>query len=153
MDTNILSDLRKPKPHPALIDWLAAVQLGALAIAAPSIVEIARGVALLEARQSDAAAPLAAWLTRLLATERILPLDAAAADLLGRMAAVPGLRNLFMTHPRAAHPQMGGDLAIAAIAVTQQATVATRNMRDFSLIAVHVPALRIVNPYTEGAGD
>jgi predicted nucleic acid-binding protein len=148
MDTNVLSDLRKTKRHPALLSWLATAERGSLVIAAPSIVEIAQGIASLEERDPVAAQPLIAWLTKLRATERILPLDAAAAELLGRMAAVRALRNLFTTHPRAATPQFGGDIAIAAIAMTESAAVATRNIRDFGLIATYFPDLQVVNPYS-----
>jgi hypothetical protein len=49
----------------------------------------------------------------ILATHRVLPLDAGAASILGSMSATPALRNLGVTHPRAARPKFGGDLVIS----------------------------------------
>jgi predicted nucleic acid-binding protein len=147
LDTNILNELRKPKRHPALVAWLAGTPGTDLVVSAPSLVEIARGIALLESRDPPAAAQLQPWLEHIVATRRILPLDADAAVMLGRMTTIPALRNLLVTHPGAVRPQLGADLAIAAIAIVNNAAVATRNLRYFRLIAVHFPALTVVAPH------
>ncbi len=93
-------------------------------------------------------AQLTAWRDAIQATQRILPLDAGAARILGRLHAVPALRNLATTPPNARKPRFGGDLVIAAIAVAHNATVATRNRDDFQLIARHCPGLSGIDPWT-----
>ena len=146
MDTDIVSSLRKPRRFPHLVAWFATLPATDIAISAPSVVEIARGIRLRAASDPAEAARLSEWLAALLGTHQCLPLDAAAAALLGNMAAEPALRNLLMTHPGAKRPQLGADLAIAAIAISREAAVATSNARDFRLIRQTFPALHLVIP-------
>jgi predicted nucleic acid-binding protein len=84
----------------------------------------------------------------ILSTHRVLPLDATAASVLGRMYAVPALRSLAVTQPRASRPKLGGDLTIAATAISHGAAVASRNQRDYALIAQHFPKLSGIDPFS-----
>ncbi len=88
------------------------------------------------------------WLRQALATATILPLDAAAADLLGTMWAVPELKNFIISHPAQRRLTTGADLMIAAIVLTRHATLATGNFARFHAIAAHFPRLRMVDPMT-----
>ncbi len=146
LDTDVLSELRLPNPNPNVSAWLTAQPQADLAIAAFSIAEIEYGIARIA--QNALAAQLTAWLNAILGTQRILPLDADAARICGRLLAVPALRNLIAAPPQARKPRFTGDLAIAAIAAAHQAVVATRNVGDFRLIAQHCPGLAGINPWT-----
>ena len=87
-------------------------------------------------------------LAAIMATHRVLPLDGDAARVLGRMHAAPALRRLAVAPPQTRKPRFAGDLAIAATAVAHQASVATRNVADFQLIAQHCPGLAGTDPWT-----
>jgi predicted nucleic acid-binding protein len=147
LDTDVLSELRLPRPDPNVSAWLAAQAQDDLAIAAFSVVEIKYGIARAQ-QNSQLATRLAAWLDAIIATQRILPLNADGARVFGRLLAVPALRNLIAAPPRARKPRFAGDLAIAAIAVAHQATIATRNLMDFRLIAQHCAGLAGIDPWT-----
>jgi predicted nucleic acid-binding protein len=147
LDTNVVSALRQPRRNPNLAAWLAAQSSLEIALASFTVTEIEFGIA--HRPEADAfALHLTEWLDRIIATDRILPLEAEAARLLGRMYATSALRHLAMTLPGMARPRFGGDLIIAATAITNRARVATRNMRDFGLIAQHFPQLRAIDPFT-----
>jgi predicted nucleic acid-binding protein len=146
LDTNVLSELRLPTPDANVATWFAALPEREIAVAPFSLAEISYGIA--SASRARLVAPLTAWLDAILATQRILPLDGAAARVLGRLYATPALRNLATTPPQAKNPRFGGDLAIAATAVVNEAAVATRNIGDFRLIALHCPGLSGVNPWS-----
>jgi toxin FitB len=148
LDTDVLSELRLPSPAPSVAGWFADQAADDIALAAFTITEIEYGIAVLPVRDAAFASRLKTWLEMILATHRVLPLDAGAASVLGRMYAVPALRNLTVTHPRAARPKFGGDLAIAATAISHGAGVASRNHRDFALIAQHFPKLSGIDPFT-----
>ena len=60
------------------------------------------------------------------------------------MQAVHALRNMAIYPPQS--PRFGSDLAIAATAIAASVPLATLNLRDFRLIARHVPDLAVVDP-------
>lgn len=147
LDTNVVSGLRQPRRDPRLTAWLAVQLSDEIALASFTVTEIEFGIA--QRPKADAfASQLTEWLDRIVATNRILPLEAEAARLLGRMYATPALRHLATTHPDMVRPRFGGDLIIAATAIAHAARVATRNVRDFKLIAHHFTELRGIDPFT-----
>lgn len=148
LDTDVLSELRLPDPSPEVLAWFSAMPADELALTSFTITEIEYGIARLPAGDAGFASQLTRWLEAILASHDVLPLDAAAARILGRMYAMPSLRNLAVTHPRATRPRFGGDLAIAATAIAHGAAVATRNLHDFGLIAVSFPQLKGVDPFS-----
>jgi toxin FitB len=148
LDTNVLSELRLPTPDQNVVAWFGAQAEEDLAIASFSVAEIEYGIALTPRSNATLVGQLTGWLEAILATQRILPLDAAAAQVLGRLHAVPALRNLATTPPQARRPRFGGDLVITAVAVAHNAAVATRNLDDFRLIALHCPGLTGLDPWT-----
>jgi hypothetical protein len=147
LDTNVLSELRLPDLDHNVAAWLATVPEEEIAIAAFTVAEIEFGIARTPKAKAILAAQLTTWLEAILATQRILPLDAASARILGRLHAIPALRNLATTPPQARKPSFGGDLIIAAIATAHGTTVATRNVDDFRLITGHCPGLSGINPW------
>jgi toxin FitB len=151
LDTDVLSELRLPNPNPNVTAWFAAQPAADLAIASFSVAEIEYGIARIP-QSGLLATQLTGWLNSIVGTQLVLPLDAAAARIFGRLLAVPALRNLIISSPpQARKPRFAGDLVIAATAVAHQAGVATRNLSDFRLIAQHCPGLVGIDPWTQKA--
>lgn len=148
LDTDVLSELRRRRPNQALLHWLEAVGWRELAITAITIMEIRFGIETVRRSNPVVAAAVEGWLDGLVKAggPQILSLDAPAAQILGRMYAVPALRTFFTTSPTARQVKTGADLAIAAIAISQQAIVATNNLADFQFIHQHFPLAGLFNP-------
>jgi toxin FitB len=62
LDTNVLSEVRRPAPEPKVLAWLDAIDEDRTFISVASIAELRRGIALMEDGRRRAA--LAAWLAR-----------------------------------------------------------------------------------------
>lgn len=150
LDTDILSNLRKKRPHPRLLLWIDEVGWEELASTAWTVMEIQIGIE--RARRTDLtiAEAVQNWLAGLLesGTPQILPLDADAAMILGRMRETPGLRDFLVQHPGAKETKTGADLAIAAIAIAHGAVVATNNEKDFLTINRLFPLPGLYNPFS-----
>jgi predicted nucleic acid-binding protein len=94
-----------------------------------TVTEIQRGIERARAQHPAAAEDAERWLTGMLAVgePQVVPMNVQAARLLGRMYETPALRHFVVTDPKAKDPATGSDLAIAAIAIAEKATVATNN--------------------------
>src|SRR5690242_7389021 len=125
LDTDVLSNLRKAKPHPRLLAWIAGVGWDEIATTAITVMEVQIGIE--RARRTDpaVAADVEAWLHGLLRAGHPapLPLDAAAAVVLGRRRETPALKNFLVHGPRANTTKTGADLDVAAIAAATGAAV------------------------------
>jgi predicted nucleic acid-binding protein len=123
LDTNVLSEVTKPRPDARVLQWLDALDEDRSFISIVSIAEIRRGVALMDqGRKRDA---LAAWLADDLPQRfehRVLLVDAPIAlawgDLMGHAK-------------RRGRGLSSMDGLIAATAIAYQLTLATRNIKDF----------------------
>ena len=123
LDTNVLSEMMRPAPHPAVHRWLAAQRRTELFTTTISQAEISFGIAALaEGRRRDALAAAAEALFTEDLRGRVLPFDAAAAARYGGITA---------DRRRAGKPLEGFDGLIAAIAAATGAHVATRDVGDF----------------------
>jgi predicted nucleic acid-binding protein len=129
LDTNIISELRKPRPHGGVSAWIQSHPNEAFAVPAIALFELQMGIELLRRQDPDRAQEFDGWIGRIAAATRVLPLDADAA----REAA-----RLLEKHS----PELMADAMIAAIARSNGLTVATRNTRDFERFAVP-----LVNPF------
>jgi len=124
LDTNVISELRKPKPHGAVVAWLKLQQSNALFISAMSIAEIQQGIELTRAQDAERADVLENWLLHeLLPSAQILPMDADVARAWAKLM-----------HKRS--NTLFEDALIAATAMTHRLTVVTRNVRDFKALGV-----------------
>jgi predicted nucleic acid-binding protein len=149
LDADVLSNLRKSRKHPILEAWLERTEPRELTTTVVTITEIQCGVERQRASDPDYASATQAWLDRLLAVAafQVHALDAKAAVLLGRMPETPALRSFVVPDPRQKRPKTAADLAIAAIAVTRDAVVATGNSAHFEMIDAAFPLPGIYNPF------
>jgi predicted nucleic acid-binding protein len=128
IDTNVLSEARRPEPNQAVIEWLHEVDEDRAFISVISLAEIRRGVALMDkGRRRDA---LIKWLTHDLAERfagRILAVDERVAFAWGDPLAEAKRRG-------AGFASMDG--LLAATALVYDLTLVTRNLRDFQAFDV-----------------
>ena len=134
LDTNVVSELRRPRPDPAVLQWFDDARGAELYLSVLTIGEIRLGIVRLARRAPDRAGALAAWLDGLESgyVDRILPVTAAVAR---RWAQLNAERPLPVV-----------DALLAATALEHAATLVTRNAND--LAGVDVP---IVDPFSRRA--
>jgi predicted nucleic acid-binding protein len=119
LDTNVISELRKPKPHDAVLSWLRATPDSDLNISAVSLGEIQAGIELTRDQDPVKAAEIEAWADQVAASHNILSMDA----------------RIFRLWARLMHRQSDTvyeDAMIAATALAHNLIVVTRNVRDFT---------------------
>lgn len=129
LDTDVVSALRRPERHPAVVAWIGAQAPDMLFLSAITVGEIARGVALETRRNAAVGQAIDRWLnaTLDLFADRPVAFTPAAALIWGRLSATIG--------------HDGADLQIAATALERGFTVVTRNTRHF------VPTgVRLIDP-------
>lgn len=133
LDTNVLSELMRPAPEAAVMDWVAAYPATRLYTTILTQAEILSGVALLaNGRRREALSRTAKAMFADDFSGRVLPLNAPAAEAYGEIVAER--RNL-------GRPISQFDALIAAIARSRGAEIATRNIKDFEglHIGLHDP--------------
>ena len=129
LDTNIVSELRRARPHGAVVAWLRDVRDEDLHVSAVTIGEIQSGIEITREQDEAKATEIEAWLERVAETYNITSMDARA----------------FRSWARLMHGRTDDlieDAMIAATAAVHNLTVVTRNVRDFE--AFDVPTL---NPF------
>ena len=129
LDTNVVSELRKPKPHGAVLAWFRGLEDSQIHLSAVTVGEIQAGIELTREQDEAKALEIGAWLETVAASYNALPTDAAAfrawAQLMHRKS-----------------DTVYEDAMIAATAQIHGLTVVTRNVADFK--AFGVPLL---NPF------
>ena len=125
LDTNVVSELRRPRPQRAVLRWIADVPADQLYLSAVTISEIQAGIELTRAQDIAKTEELEAWLGKVLMSYSVLPMDAAAFREWARLM-----------HRRS--DTLIEDAMIAATAKVHGLTVVTRNVRDFSQLGVAV---------------
>jgi predicted nucleic acid-binding protein len=129
LDTNVVSELRRPRPHGAVVAWLHAAADANLHLSVVTIGEIQAGIEITREQDAAKAAELEAWLDRVTETYNVLAMDA------------PTFRHWArLMHRRS--DQLIEDAMIAATALVHDLTVVTRNVRDFAALGV-----RTLNPF------
>lgn len=122
LDTNVLSETKRPMPSADVMRWLEEQVATDLHVSALTVGEIRKGLLRLGhgARRSD----LAEWLDQAVAAfaDRILPVDTRVAEAWAQL--------------NSRHRQLGAvvdviDELIAATALANDLTLVTRNMRHF----------------------
>lgn len=133
LDTNIISELRRPKPHGGVLAWLQTVAPKDLYVAAITIGELQAGVEITRERDPEKAAQIEAWLERVVRTQQIVSLDG------------PIFRKWAQLMHRRSNDHVE-DTMIAATALVRNLIVVTRNIRDFKPLGVQT-----LNPFTAKA--
>lgn len=136
LDTNVVSELRRPeKADPLVREWAASRPAASFYLSVITILEIEKGILLVERRDADQARHLRMWLEAILLprfTDRILAIDIEVARCCARLH-VPD-------------PQSERDALIAATALVHKMTVVTRNVADFATAGVPQ-----INPWAAAA--
>lgn len=134
LDTNVISELMRDNPHPAVLAWLDSQLTSNLFVTAITEAEILTGIAILPPGKRRTRLMEAARRTfNILYAGRILPFDSEAANIYAIISA---------ERRTAGQPISQADCQIAAIARSQEAVVATRNVVDFEGTGV-----KIINPW------
>jgi predicted nucleic acid-binding protein len=134
LDTNVVSELRRVRPHGAVVAWLKSARDGDLHLSAVTIGEIQAGIEIAREQDEDRAAEIEAWLDQIAQTYNILSMDA----------------RIFRSWARLMHrksDRLIEDAMIAATAAVHGLTVVTRNVRDFEGLGV-----RTFNPFAGSPG-
>ena len=130
LDTNVVSELRRNRPHQAVLHWVQDVPAEYLYLSAVTIGEIQAGIEITRDQDPYKAEELEGWLDRVLSTYSVLSVDAA----------------VFREWARLMHRKSDAliqDAMIAAVAIVHRLIVVTRNVRDFQHFDVP-----ILDPFT-----
>jgi hypothetical protein len=134
LDTNVLSELLRAAPDPAVLSWVSAQPADSLFVSSVTQAEMLLGARLLPAgkRRNTLESALQAMFDEDFA-QRVLPFDSGA---------VPAYVDVVSTRRSAGRPISQFDAQIAAIALHYGAKLATRNTGDFEGCG-----LALVNPW------
>jgi len=118
LDTMVISELRRQRPHGAVLAWLKGVDDADLRLSAVTLGEIQTGIEMTRKQNPARASELEVWLDAVAASWNVLPMD---GTIFRRWAQ--------LMHGRS--DDLIEDAMIAATAAVHGLTVVTRNVRDF----------------------
>lgn len=125
LDTNIVAELRRAKPHGGVLAWFEALRPDEIQLPAAVIGEISRGIEMTRTSNVRLAVELSRWLDALERHFTVLPVTSPIFRIWGQLM-----------HRRQGHLTI--DALIAATALHHGLTVATRNVEDFTPFGVLV---------------
>lgn len=123
LDTNVISELRRPRPHGAVVAWLERVPDHDLHLSAVTLGELQAGVEITREQDPDRASEIELWIDRVGQTWNVLPLDGEIFRVWAKLM-----------HRRS--DDLMADALIAATAIVHHLVVVTRNVRDFTPLEV-----------------
>lgn len=129
LDTNVVSELRKPRPHGGVLAWLNKQEDEQLFLSAVTMGELQSGIERTRRQDAAKANEIELWADQLAESYQILPMDTQCFREWGRIMEREPDRLL-------------EDAMIAATARVHQLIVTTRNESDFRQLDV-----RILNPF------
>jgi hypothetical protein len=129
LDTNVVSELRKPKPHGAVLAWFVRLDDAQLHLSSVTIGEIQSGIEITREQDEAKASEIEAWLEMVASSYNVLPMDARTFRAWARLM-----------HQRS--DTVYEDAMIAATAQVHGLTVVTRNVADFKSFGVP-----LLNPF------
>jgi toxin FitB len=130
LDTNVVSEFRKPKPHGAVIAWIGTVPDDQLFVSALTLGELQAGAERTRRQDQKKAEAIDAWIDQLSEAYEMIPMDGSMFREWARL--IEGKSDHLLE-----------DAMIAATARIRGLIVVTRNVRDFKDLAVEV-----FNPFT-----
>ncbi|MGH6825666.1 type II toxin-antitoxin system VapC family toxin [Methyloceanibacter sp.] len=130
LDTNVVSELRRTKPHGAVVAWLKGTPADQLYLSAVTLGELQAGVEITREQDEAKAQEIEAWIDQVAALWNVLPMDAATFRVWARLM-----------HRGA--DRLIEDAMMAATAIIHGLIVVTRNVRDFEPFVV-----KTFNPFT-----
>ena len=125
LDTNVVSELRRPRPHGAVLNWIADIPAEQLFVSAVTVGEIQAGIEITREQDESKAEELESWLDKVLVSFGVLAMDAPTFREWARLM-----------HRRS--DTISEDAMIAATATVHRLTVVTRNVSDFSQFGVEL---------------
>ena len=129
LDTNVVSELRRARPHGAALAWLESVGDDELYLSAVTLGEIQAGIEITREQDAAKADLLGQWADQVASTYNVLAMDAQTFRLWARLM-----------HRRS--DTLCEDAMIAATAKQHQLTLVTRNTADFKSFGVE-----LLNPF------
>lgn len=129
LDTNIISEIHKPKPHGAVMAWFHSLREDQFFVSAVTLGELQEGVERVRRQDAAKAHAIEIWVDALEKSPIVLAVDAMCFREMARLMVGKQL-NLFY------------DAMIASAARLNGLTVATRNEKDF-----HQLRVPIFNPF------
>jgi len=129
LDTNVVSELRRVRPHGAVLKWLERQHGENLFLSAVTLWEIQAGIEITRTQDPDRAEEIEAWADAVADSWNIVSVDAAVYRRWARLM-----------HGQSDH--LYEDALIAATAFVHDLTVVTRNLADFASFDV-----RLLNPF------
>ena len=123
LDTNVVSELRRRRPHGGLVGWLESVQNDALFLSVVTLGELQAGAEITREQDPKKAREIEAWIDQVMEAYNVLPMDARTFRVWGRLL-----------HRKP--DELVEDGMIAATAIVHNLTVATRNVADFRRLGV-----------------
>jgi predicted nucleic acid-binding protein len=119
LDTNVVSELRKVRPHGAVVAWLKSTADAELYLSAVTLGEIQAGIELTREQDATKAAEIEAWADLVAVSYNVLPMDGVT----------------FRAWARLMHRKSDTfyeDAMLAATAIVHSLTIVTRNVTDFA---------------------
>lgn len=140
LDTNVVSELMRPRPSPAVVEWLDTQPADEVAVTAITAAEVFHGIRRLAegSRRSALEAAAEAMFDEEFA-QRILPFDQVAAR---------HYADIVVQRENRGRPISMADARIAALARHHAAALATRNVRDFEELG-----LELIDPWELSQSD
>lgn len=129
LDTNVVSELRRARPHGAVLAWVRSVDDADLSISAVTLGELQAGVEVTREQDEAKAQELQDWVDLVGAAYNVLPMDGSAF-------------RVWATLIHRKSDTLNEDAMIAAVARVHRLTVVTRNTVDFSSFGVP-----LLNPF------
>lgn len=123
LDTNVVSELRKPRPHGGVLAWFSSVDDAQMHLSVVTLAEIQAGVEITREQDPAKAGAIECWLDQLASAYNILAMDAATFREWARLM-----------HRRS--DTLYEDAMIAATARVHNLIVVTRNLADFQPFGV-----------------
>jgi predicted nucleic acid-binding protein len=129
LDTNVVCELRKPKPHGAVVAWLKQLRDEQLFLSAVTLGELQAGIERTRDQDTKKAEEIESWVNQLADSIQVLPMDAPCFREWARLM-------------NGKSDTLAEDAMIAATARVHGLTVATRNERDFKALGI-----ALLNPF------